>query len=143
MCEKQCRDENGFKCHLTSEGHKRQMMVFGQNPDRGMPSAGCALSGSQLECPADTCLPIFPSIISTREAVQCALGLLALLSSLGLGAVISDYTTEFKEGFLALLKQAHGQTRVSAKVVYNEYINDRNHVHMNATNWLTLTDFVK
>ena len=36
MCEKQCRDENGFKCHLTSEGHKRQMMVFGQNPDRGV-----------------------------------------------------------------------------------------------------------
>ena len=57
--------------------------------------------------------------------------------------MIEDYTTEFKEGFLSLLKQAHGQSRVSAKVVYNEYINDRNHVHMNATNWLTLTDFVK
>ena len=35
MCQKQCRDENGFKCHLTSEGHKRQMMVFGQSPTRG------------------------------------------------------------------------------------------------------------
>ena len=35
MCQKQCRDENGFKCHLTSESHKRQMMVFGENPDRG------------------------------------------------------------------------------------------------------------
>jgi len=37
MCQKQCRDENGFKCHLTSESHKRQMMVFGENPDRGPP----------------------------------------------------------------------------------------------------------
>lgn len=35
MCQKQCRDENGFKCHLTSESHKRQMMVFGEAPDRG------------------------------------------------------------------------------------------------------------
>ena len=35
MCQKQCRDENGFKCHLTSESHKRQMMVFGQAPMRG------------------------------------------------------------------------------------------------------------
>ena len=37
MCQKQCRDENGFKCHLTSEGHKRQMIVFGQAPTRGTP----------------------------------------------------------------------------------------------------------
>lgn len=34
LCQKQCRDENGFKCHQTSEGHRRQMEVFGQNPDR-------------------------------------------------------------------------------------------------------------
>ena len=30
MCGKQCRDENGFKCHLSSDSHQRQMMVFGQ-----------------------------------------------------------------------------------------------------------------
>ncbi|KAI8555984.1 hypothetical protein RHMOL_Rhmol05G0217600 [Rhododendron molle] len=34
MCQKQCRDENGFKCHCMSEGHQRQMEVFGQNPNR-------------------------------------------------------------------------------------------------------------
>ena len=34
MCQKQCRDENGFKCHLTSESHQRQMQVFGENPER-------------------------------------------------------------------------------------------------------------
>mmetsp|Transcript_59995 Transcript_59995/g.103349 ORF Transcript_59995/g.103349 Transcript_59995/m.103349 type:complete len:477 (-) Transcript_59995:228-1658(-) len=32
MCQKQCRDENGFKCHQTSEGHLRQMRVFAENP---------------------------------------------------------------------------------------------------------------
>jgi hypothetical protein len=34
MCQKQCRDENGFKCHLSSDSHRRQMEVFGLNPDR-------------------------------------------------------------------------------------------------------------
>lgn len=34
MCQKQCRDENGFKCHLSSDAHRRQMEVFGQNPGR-------------------------------------------------------------------------------------------------------------
>ena len=31
MCEKQCRDANGFKCHLTSENHLRQMKIFSEN----------------------------------------------------------------------------------------------------------------
>ena len=31
MCQKQCRNENGFKCHCMSESHQRQMEVFSQN----------------------------------------------------------------------------------------------------------------
>ncbi|KAJ1497536.1 DNA/RNA-binding protein kin17, partial [Coelomomyces lativittatus] len=31
MCEKQCRDENGFKCHINSEAHQRQMLLFNEN----------------------------------------------------------------------------------------------------------------
>jgi len=31
MCEKTCRDANGFKCHLTSESHQRQMLMFANN----------------------------------------------------------------------------------------------------------------
>ncbi|KAL7481295.1 hypothetical protein ACHAW6_006983 [Cyclotella cf. meneghiniana] len=31
MCSKQCRDENGFKCHLTSDSHLRQMKIFREN----------------------------------------------------------------------------------------------------------------
>lgn len=31
MCQKQCRDENGFKCHINTEAHQRQMLLFGQN----------------------------------------------------------------------------------------------------------------
>lgn len=37
----------------------------------------------------------------------------------------------------------HPFSRVLAKNVYNEYIADRHHIHMNATRWLTLTEFVK
>ena len=34
LCQKQCRDENGFKCHQTSESHLRQMELFGQSASR-------------------------------------------------------------------------------------------------------------
>ncbi|CAF2984623.1 unnamed protein product [Rotaria socialis] len=30
-CEKQCRDENGFKCHIQSESHQRQLILVGEN----------------------------------------------------------------------------------------------------------------
>ena len=36
MCEKACRDENGFKCHCMSESHRRQMLMFQNNPNRFM-----------------------------------------------------------------------------------------------------------
>ncbi|GLI58405.1 hypothetical protein VaNZ11_000107 [Volvox africanus] len=91
LCQKQCRDENGFKCHQTSEGHKRQMELFGMNPHR----------------------------------------------------VVEGYSEEFEKAFMEHLRRAHPFSRVLAKNVYNEYITDRHHVHMNATRWLTLTDFVK
>ena len=34
VCQKQCRDENGFKCHTQSEAHLRQMLVVGENAGR-------------------------------------------------------------------------------------------------------------
>ena len=33
MCEKQCRDENGFKCHTMSESHQRQLLLFADSQD--------------------------------------------------------------------------------------------------------------
>ncbi|KAG9441582.1 hypothetical protein H6P81_017436 [Aristolochia fimbriata] len=91
MCQKQCRDENGFKCHCMSESHQRQMQVFGQNPNR----------------------------------------------------VIDGYSEEFESTFLEHMKRSHRFSRVAATVVYNEYIADRHHIHMNSTEWATLTEFVK
>nr|DAD48111.1 TPA_asm: hypothetical protein HUJ06_018048 [Nelumbo nucifera] len=91
MCQKQCRDENGFKCHCMSESHQRQMEVFGQNPNR----------------------------------------------------IVDGYSEEFERAFLEHVKRSHRFSRVAATVVYNEYISDRHHVHMNSTQWATLTEFVK
>ena len=34
MCQKQCRDANGFKCHVASEGHLRQMELFMEDPEK-------------------------------------------------------------------------------------------------------------
>lgn len=91
MCQKQCRDENGFKCHCMSESHQRQMQIFGQNPHR----------------------------------------------------IVEGYSEEFEDSFLEHMRRSHRFSRVAATVVYNEYIHDRSHVHMNSTQWATLTEFVK
>lgn len=91
MCEKQCRDENGFKNHTDSAGHKRQVSIFAENP--------------------------------------------------------SEYTARFsdtfRKEFLLVLRRRYGTSSVAANTVYQEYIKDRHHLHMNATRWSTLTEFVK
>ncbi|XP_012278713.1 DNA/RNA-binding protein KIN17 [Orussus abietinus] len=91
ICEKQCRDENGFKCHTMSESHHRQLLLFADNASRYM----------------------------------------------------DQFSREFSQGYLNLLKRQFGTRRVPANRVYQEYIADRTHVHMNATIWLSLTAFVK
>ncbi|KAG6889496.1 hypothetical protein C0995_000662 [Termitomyces sp. Mi166 len=91
VCEKQCRDENGFKCHMTSESHLRQMLVVGENA----------------------------------------------------GKHISDFSMRFQSEFVSLLSRRFGTKRVQANRVYQEYISDKSHLHMNATRWVTLTEFVK
>ncbi|XP_026779044.3 DNA/RNA-binding protein KIN17 [Pangasianodon hypophthalmus] len=91
MCQKQCRDENGFKCHCMSESHQRQLLLASENPSQFM-----------------------------------------------------DYfSDEFKSDFLELLRRRFGTKRVHNNIIYNEYISNREHVHMNSTQWETLTDFTK
>ncbi|KAI9103278.1 domain of Kin17 curved DNA-binding protein-domain-containing protein, partial [Phlyctochytrium arcticum] len=91
MCEKQYRDENGFKQHCTSESHLRQMQLFADSPDK----------------------------------------------------ILGSYSKEFLQEFMKLLSKRYGTRRVHANLVYQEYISDRNHLHMNATHWASLSEFVK
>ncbi|CAG8504031.1 4929_t:CDS:2 [Scutellospora calospora] len=86
MCQKQCRDENGYQCHIRSESHLRQMDLLKESPSMYM----------------------------------------------------QGYSKQFHDDFIKLLSR-----RVHANLVYQEYIADRHHIHMNGTIWDTLTDFVK
>ncbi|NXH42927.1 KIN17 protein, partial [Dicaeum eximium] len=91
MCQKQCRDENGFKCHCMSESHQRQLLLASENPQQ----------------------------------------------------FVDYFSEEFRNDFLELLRRRFGTKRVHNNIVYNEYISHREHIHMNATRWETLTDFTK
>lgn len=91
MCQKQCRDANGFKCHLTSEAHQRQLLLFAEN------------SNSYLR----------------------------------------QFSNDFEKNFMQLLRTSYGTKRVRANEVYNVFIKDKGHVHMNSTVWHSLTGFVQ
>lgn len=53
------------------------------------------------------------------------------------------FDREFLDDYLELLKRRFGKKRVHCNIVYQEYISHREHVHMNSTQWETLTEFVK
>jgi DNA/RNA-binding protein KIN17 len=91
ICEKQCRDENGFKQHTMSESHVRGMLQVGEDPKK----------------------------------------------------YINEYSNQFKRDFLQLLKTSHGEKKVHMNNFYQEYIRDKEHVHMNSTKWPSLTEFAK
>lgn len=56
---------------------------------------------------------------------------------------ISDFSNQFQRDFLQLLRTAHGEKKVHMNHFYQEYISNKEHVHMNATRWPSLTEFAK
>lgn len=58
------------------------------------------------------------------------------------GQTIAEFSNQFQKEFVALLRTRHQTVRVRANAVYNEYIQDKDHIHMNATRWVTLSGFV-
>jgi len=91
MCSKQCRDENGFKCHMTSDSHLRNMRLFRENA----------------------------------------------------GGIMDTFSRDFEVSYLETLRRRHGTQRMNANNVYQEVIQDRDHIHMNSTKWTALSDFVQ
>src|SRR5262245_56327995 len=49
MCEKQCRDANGFKCHCESESHQRNMILFSQNSGKLLNQLSREFEGTFLD----------------------------------------------------------------------------------------------
>lgn len=57
--------------------------------------------------------------------------------------VINEYSNQFQSDFIKLLRTGHGEKKVNVNRFYNEYIANKEHVHMNATKWPSLTEFAK
>lgn len=88
VCRKQCRDENGFKSHIKSPSHLKNITNVSESD-------------------------------------------------------IDEYTRVFEADFLRLLRLAHGEKKIEANKFYNEFIQDKDHIHMNATRFTSLTKFVQ
>ncbi|KAF2877444.1 domain of Kin17 curved DNA-binding protein-domain-containing protein [Massariosphaeria phaeospora] len=59
-------------------------------------------------------------------------------------AATEQFSRDFLSDFIRLLRTSHGEKYVNANRFYSgEYIKDKQHVHMNATKWPSLTEFVK
>lgn len=56
---------------------------------------------------------------------------------------INDYSNQFQKDFLQLLRTSHGEKKVQINHFYQEYIGNKEHVHMNSTKWPSLTEFAK
>ena len=57
--------------------------------------------------------------------------------------VLAEYSASFESAFLELLRRRWRSKAVYCNDVYNEYIQDKEHVHMNGTRWETLSSFVR
>ncbi|KAF2018544.1 zinc finger protein-like protein RTS2 [Aaosphaeria arxii CBS 175.79] len=56
---------------------------------------------------------------------------------------IGGFSNDFQRDFISLLRTAHGEKYIGVNRFYQEYIRDKEHVHMNATKWSSLTEFAK
>merc|ERR1712037_144123 len=56
--------------------------------------------------------------------------------------MLNSFSKKFEHVFMDELKRRHGTKKTCANTVYQDVIRERHHVHMNATSWTTLTDFV-
>jgi DNA/RNA-binding protein KIN17 len=56
---------------------------------------------------------------------------------------INDYSSQYQRDFLQLLRTSHGEKKVHLNHFYQEYISNKEHIHLNATKWPSLTEFAK
>jgi DNA/RNA-binding protein KIN17 len=56
---------------------------------------------------------------------------------------IQQYSNDFKRDFVQLLRTSHGEKSVHINRFYQNYIANKEHVHLNSTRWQSLTEFAK
>ncbi|KAJ4402139.1 hypothetical protein N0V85_005369 [Neurospora sp. IMI 360204] len=91
LCEKSCRDENGYKMHCQSPSHTAKALEAGSN---------------------------FKGVQDT-------------------------FSDQFLKDFVSQLKASHGEKEIHINKFYQEVIARKDHVHLNATKWHSLTEFAK
>ncbi|KAK3499368.1 domain of Kin17 curved DNA-binding protein-domain-containing protein [Neurospora hispaniola] len=91
LCEKSCRDENGYKMHCQSPSHTAKALEAGAN---------------------------FKGVQDT-------------------------FSEQFLKDFISQLKTSHGEKEIHINKFYQEVIARKDHVHLNATKWHSLTEFAK
>lgn len=56
---------------------------------------------------------------------------------------IQQYSNEFESAFLDLVRKKYIDKKVLANRVYQEFISNKMHTHLNATKWPALTTFIE
>lgn len=56
---------------------------------------------------------------------------------------IKDFSNQFSRDFLQQLKTSHGTKAIHINHFYQEYIANKEHIHMNSTRWPSLTEYAK
>ncbi len=60
------------------------------------------------------------------------------------GEILDQYSRDFEQSYIQTLRMRHGTKLVNSNNVYQELIlADKQHIHMNVTHWMTLTEFVQ
>jgi len=80
-----------------------------------------------------------------RERWQTHRGLLGTVSARFRSVTLAEVRPSRFSLFMAVSHPVgrFGTKRVKANTVYQEFIQDKHHQHMNSTRWVTLTEFVK
>lgn len=56
---------------------------------------------------------------------------------------IQDFSNQFLRDFIQQLRTSHGEKKTHINHFYQEYIANKEHIHMNSTKWPSLTEFAK
>jgi hypothetical protein len=57
--------------------------------------------------------------------------------------IIEKYSQEFHESFMRSLRIHHGEKLIGMNKFYQEFISEKEHVHLNATRWKSLTSYAR
>lgn len=143
--------QNGFKCHCMSESHQRQLLLASENPNKFMDyfsewvhyGVVCSYALMSETVALNSTLVSLLSVSSKTTSWSCSGDVSVSRDPPRVTQMFAPTAAVYGQLFFSATPSSAGTKRVHNNIVYNEYISDREHVHMNSTQWETLTDFTK